>query len=255
MWPRIGPVATYGILYLLGIIAHFLISRRAARRLGLRRRVWIAAGVCYMVGMTAGAKYLFYARQGAFDPAVIFSAEKYMQGGLWGGLLAYMILAIPAMLLLARKRKAALDVIAVSVPIPWAMSKLGCLLNGCCHGAPCSLPWAIVFPEGASTAPAGVPIHPTQVYEILIMASIVVLFRILRGKRWRGTMLLWFVAIYGIGRAATDMFRGDVERYTFIGPVTVTQLICIAAAVAAIGMLVLWRRSGTEKESETVPSA
>ncbi len=218
MWPRIGPVATYGILYLLGIIAHFLISRRAAHRLGLRRRVWIMAGVCYVVGMTAGAKFLFHVRQSGFDPMVVFSVEHYIQGGLWGGLLAYMLLAIPAMLLLARNRRAALDLVAVSVPIPWAISKLGCLLNGCCHGRPCSLAWGIVFPQGAGGAPAGVPLHPTQIYEVLIMASLIVVFRILRGDRWRGTMLLWFVAIYGIGRAATDMFRGDAERYIYIGP-------------------------------------
>ncbi|MHC4701267.1 MAG: prolipoprotein diacylglyceryl transferase [Planctomycetota bacterium] len=254
MCPRIGPVATYGILYLLGIIAHFLISRRAARRLGLRRRVWIAAGVCYMVGMTAGAKYLLHARQGAFDPAVVLSAEQYRQGGLWGGLLAYMILAIPAMLLLARKRKAALDLAAVSVPVPWAISKLGCLLNGCCHGRQCSLPWAIVFPQGASTAPAGVPTHPTQIYEVLIMASLVVLFTMLRGERWRGTMLLWLVGIYGIGRAATDVFRGDADRYIHFGPVTLTQLVCVAAAVVSIAILLPCRRITRKKKNETVAS-
>ncbi|UCE47667.1 MAG: prolipoprotein diacylglyceryl transferase, partial [Phycisphaerales bacterium] len=166
MWPRIGPVATYGVLYLLGIIAHFLISRRVARRLGLRRRVWIATSVCYVVAMTAGAKFLYHARQLDFDPMVVFSAKHYIQGGMWGGLLAYIPLAIAATLLLARDRKAGFDLVAVSVPIPWAIAKLGCLLNGCCHGKPCSLPWAITFPEAASTAPAGIPIHPTQIYEI-----------------------------------------------------------------------------------------
>jgi len=89
MYPRIGPVSTYGILYLLGFVAHFLIGRRAAHRLGLRRRVWITAGVCYIVGMTAGAKFLFHAREVGFDPMVIFSVERYKQGGLWGGLPAY----------------------------------------------------------------------------------------------------------------------------------------------------------------------
>jgi phosphatidylglycerol:prolipoprotein diacylglycerol transferase len=255
MWPRIGPAATYGVLYLLGIVAHFLISRRAAHRLGLRRRVWITAGICYMVGMTAGAKFLFHARQFEFDPMVVFNAKHYMQGGLWGGLLAYTLLAIPLTLLLTRNRRAGLDLVALSVPIPWAMAKLGCLLNGCCYGKPCSLPWAIVFPEGTEGIPVGTPIHPTQIYEIIIMGLLILIFKLLQGERWRGTMLLWFVAIYGFGRAATDMFRGDVDRYIYLGPITLTQLICAAAALASTVMLLLCRRSLAKKENETLLSA
>jgi phosphatidylglycerol:prolipoprotein diacylglycerol transferase len=254
MYPRIGPFPTYGILQLLGFIAHFLISRRVARRLGLRRRVWIAVSVCYIAAMIPGAKYLFHVRQLEFDPMVIFSAKHYMQGGLWGGLLAYFPLAIAATLLLARKKKAGLDLIAVALPIPWAMAKLGCLFNGCCHGKPCSLPWGIVFPEGAGSTPAGVPLHPTQVYEILLMALLVLVFRLLPSERWRGTMLLWFVGIYGIGRAAIDTFRGDADHLTYIGPITLTQLICLVAAAASIGVLLFFhhhRSVDSSKEGQT----
>ena len=208
-----------------------------------------------MLGMIPGAKFLFYARHFGFDPTVIFSARHYIQGGLWGGLLAYMPLAIVATLLLAKNKRAGLDLVAVSVPIPWAMAKLGCLLNGCCHGKPCSLPWGIVFPEGAGNTPAGIPLHPTQIYEIIIMVLLVLVFGLLQSERWRGTMLLWFVGIYGLGRAATDMFRGDADRYIYVGPITLTQLICLAAAVFSIGLLLLWRRSLPKKEDETVSSA
>lgn len=252
MWPRIGSVPTYGILYILGFVAHLLIARRLASKFGLRRRVWIAASVCYMIGMIPGAKFLFHVRLGEFDPMVIFSAKHYVQGGLWGGLLAYVILAIPVTLLLARNRKAALDLVAVSVPIPWTMAKLGCLLNGCCFGKPCSLPWGIIFPEGG--APAGVPVHPTQIYEIIIMGLLVVVFRLLQSERWRGTMLLWFVGIYGFGRAAIDIFRGDADRYIYIGSLTLTQLICAAAAVVSITMLLLSHRSYSKKENASASS-
>jgi phosphatidylglycerol:prolipoprotein diacylglycerol transferase len=208
-----------------------------------------------MLGMIPGAKFLYHARLGELDPAVIFSLEHYIQGGLWGGLLAYMVLAIPVTLLLVRNRRAGLDLVAVTVPIPWAMAKLGCLFNGCCYGKPSSLPWAVVFPEGIEGTPAGIGLHPTQVYEIIMMVMLVLLFRPLRGERWRGTMLLWFVGIYGFGRAATDIFRGDADRYIYIGRMTLTQLICAAAAVISIGMLLLWRRSPANKKSETTPSA
>jgi len=254
MYPKIGPVPLYGTLHLLGLVAFFLISRRAAHRLGLRRRVWITVGVCYILGMIPGAKYLYHVRRIEFDPMVIFSAKHYIQGGMWGGLLAYFPLAIAATLLLARKKKAGLDLVGVSLPIPWAMGKLGCLFNGCCYGKPCSLPWGIVFPEEIEGTPAGIPLHPTQVYEIFLMALLVMVFRQLRGERWRGTMLLWFVGIYGIGRAAIDFFRGDADHLTYIGPITLTQLICLAAAVVSITILLLCNPSRANKENETALS-
>ena len=38
--------------------------------------------------------------------------------GLWGGLLAYFALAVPAVLLLSRQRRVALDLVAVLMPLP-----------------------------------------------------------------------------------------------------------------------------------------
>ncbi|MGD8500199.1 MAG: hypothetical protein PVJ86_06100 [Phycisphaerales bacterium] len=59
MWPRLGPIATYSILYGVGILSHYLVSYLLAKRLGLRHRVWIAASICYNVGMIVGARALY----------------------------------------------------------------------------------------------------------------------------------------------------------------------------------------------------
>ncbi len=237
MWPKIGPVPTYGILYLTSIILYFVVSRRLAKRHGLKRRVWMVAGVCYLLGMTLGAKVLFDLRHDILNLSALFRVEHWLRGGLWGGLLAYFALAIPAVLLLSRRRLAALDLLALTIPIPWIAAKLGCLLNGCCHGRPCSLPWAIIFPEGARNAPPGVLLHPTQLYEIGIMLFILFVFARLGSDRWRGTRLLWFLLLYGFGRAAADFFRGDAEGYLYPGWLTLTQLLCIIASVVALLVL------------------
>jgi phosphatidylglycerol:prolipoprotein diacylglycerol transferase len=133
-----------------------------------------------------------------------------------------------------------MDLSALTIPLPWAVSKLGCLLNGCCYGRPSSLPWAISFPEGSAADPAGVPLHPTQVYEILLMIGLWILFRRLRQDRWQGTWILWFVGVYGLGRATLDFFRGDEGRSAEIGPLTVTQMICILAGALACVLLRFW---------------
>ena len=242
MYPRIGPVPTYSIFYILSILSHFLICYFIAKRLGLRRRVWIVVGICFMVSMTVGAKILYDIQNAQFDFRALLSIRHYMQGGVWGGLLAYFILALPLTLILAKKRRAALDLVAMSIPAPWIFAKFGCLFNGCCYGKASSMPWAITFPEGAAGARPGVPLHPTQIYEILVVICVLVVFKKLKYDRWRGAMLLWFLALYGTGRAATEFFRGDFDHHLFVGPLTLSQLICLIAAGASIILLFLWRR-------------
>ena len=241
MYPRIGPVPTYSILYILSIISHFLICYFIAKRLGLRRRIWIVVGICYMEGMIVGAKILYDIQNAQFDFRALLSIRHYMQGGVWGGLLAYFILALPLALILAKNRRAALDLVAISIPAPWIFAKLGCLFNGCCYGKASSIPWAITFPESARGAPAGVSLHPTQIYEILVVVCILIVFKKLKYEKWRGTMLLWFLALYGTGRAATEFFRGDFDNHLFVGSLTLSQLICLLAASVSIILLFLWR--------------
>ncbi len=54
-------------------------------------------------------------------------------------------------------------------------------------------------------------------------------------------MLLWFLALYGTGRAATEFFRGDFDHHLLVGPLTLSQLICLIAAGTSIIILFLWR--------------
>ena len=243
MWPRVGPIPTYAIMYAISMLVHFPVSRQIARRDGLKRGVWLTVSVCYMLGMAVGAKVLYDVQSGHVDLSEMLQLRHWVHGGMWGGLLAYFALAVPAVLLFSRQKRLALDLVALTIPIPWIATKLGCFLNGCCYGRPSSLPWAVVFPEGARDAPAGVPVHPTQLYEVGIMLAMLLLFAVLRSNRWRGTKLLWFLAVYGLSRAATDFLRGDTEGPLYFGLLSVTQLLCLVTGIgASVALAVLSRR-------------
>jgi phosphatidylglycerol:prolipoprotein diacylglycerol transferase len=250
MWPRIGPIPTYSIFYITGILSHYLISCLLAGRLRLSRRVWIAVSVCYNFGMIVGAKALYDIQHTQFDLGALLSISHYMQGGLWGGLLVYLCLSVPLVLALSKHRRAALDLIALAIPIPWIFAKLGCFFNGCCYGRECSLPWAITFPEGAAAAPAGIPLHPVEIYEILVVLCIIGVFTILKHHWGSGTMLLWFLVLYGFGRACIEFWRGDAEYHLYVGPLRLSQLICLAAAGISILLLCLHRYLSKLKKSE-----
>ena len=76
-------------------------------------------------------------------------------------------------------------------------------------------------------------------YLIGIMLILLLLFAKLPSERWQGTKLLWFVIVYGLGRAATDFLRGDTEGHAYLGLFSLTQLICVLAAADALALLVL----------------
>jgi phosphatidylglycerol:prolipoprotein diacylglycerol transferase len=195
-----------------------------------------------MLGMTVGAKMLFDIQNSQFDLKALLSIKHYMRGGLWGGMLAYFILALPLTLVLSEKRREAIDLVAMAIPVPWIFAKIGCFFNGCCYGKESSGPWAMAFPEGARGAPPNIPLHPTQIYEILVVVCVLIIFKKLNYIRWRGAMLFWFLALYGIGRAATEFFRGDTDHHLLVGPLTLSQLICLISAGISIILLYLWRR-------------
>src|SRR6185369_15968397 len=103
-------------------------------------------------------------------------SEVFMvhHGGLvfYGGLIG----ASLACILYTRLKRLALwkiaDILAPSIALGHAFGRIGCLMNGCCYGRPCSLPWAIYFPpshvvrDGKDVLipheSGGVGVHPNQ---------------------------------------------------------------------------------------------
>jgi phosphatidylglycerol:prolipoprotein diacylglycerol transferase len=79
-----------------------------------------------------------------------------------GGLVVYGSLIGAGIGFLAFVRKyrlpglALADLIAPSLAVGLALGRIGCLLNGCCYGGPCHLPWAVTFPAGS-------PLYESQI--------------------------------------------------------------------------------------------
>ena len=98
-----------------------------------------------------------------------------------------------------------------------AFGRLGCFLAGCCYGRPTTLPWGVVFRDPRSMVPQellGVPLHPTQLYEVVgILAICAGLYRVLRateaGTVRPGLVVAGHFAGYGVLRILTEFARAD----------------------------------------------
>lgn len=251
--PSLGPLRIHLLVYATSLVAHCALTQRWCRRLALPRRIGLGLSTCYLLGMAVGARLLYDVVQHQFHPGNYLRPAYYFGDGLWGGPLAYLLLAtgyVMARLLVqgrefrgsqewkfAAHARAMLDIMVLSLPISLAIAKVACLLNGCCFGAPCDWPWGVVYPYHAAP-PAGIARHPTQIYEIAALLFIYIVLVTLERRRWQAMLPLWFVFLYGIARPMTEFFRMPSERRPFIGVLTASQAICLAGATVAF--LALW---------------
>jgi prolipoprotein diacylglyceryltransferase len=114
-----------------------------------------------------------------------------------------------------------MDLLAVALPLSMAIQRVGCLLAGCCHGKPTSLPWGIAYgPQSHAfqnqldqglihyTDMASLPVHPTQLYQVIFCLLIAFIVWKTR-KKWksRGSLLLFSILLYGIFRFLNEFVR------------------------------------------------
>lgn len=222
-----------------GFLAGLWTASRRSSRQGIRGETILDLGPWLIVGGIIGARVLYvisyWREQFAGQPlSTIFS--------VWhGGLVFYGGLGGAALgcILFARRRRVPLwklaDVMAPSIALGSFFGRIGCLLNGCCYGRICTLPWAIHFSPGHKTYPDGV--HPTELYD----AGVNLLFYELlawlyRRKTYDGQVLAVYVAGYAILRSIVEVFRGDYPHYYF-GWVTPGQLVSVLMLGAGLVLL------------------
>lgn len=248
MWPMVAGLKTYTFFYVFSMFACLGSAVYFCRRMEIPRKVGVALGGCYVFGMAVGARILCDILNHRLHCRNYLDLHYYFTNGLWGGPLAYLAVAVTGVALLGRDRAKLFDLVAMTLPIPMIFAKVACFVNGCCYGAPSDIPWALGFPVGAE-APAGVLRHPTQLYEIAVLVVIALALWELRRARQNGTLLLWFVLIYGMGRPLTEHFRAAPERVPRVGAFTASQVTCMGAALlAAVALLALRdRRAGVPR--------
>lgn len=150
-------------------------------------------------------------------------------GGFAGGLLA-------GIWMIRRRRLALMPILAAATPglvSGHAIGRIGCFLVGDDYGSPSTLPWAVAFPEGLP--PTMVPVHPTQLYEAVVLVPILLLIWRWRRDRLPDRLVLGrYLLLTGSLRFAIEFVRIN-ERV--IGPLTVAHLASLA--VVAAGALLI----------------
>lgn len=166
---HIGPLTiyTYGFMMATAFLVCYLILKHEIKKRGDDPE--IASNIIFWgaIGGIVGAKIFYmveFYRDLLQDPlGMIFSgAGLVFHGGLVGGTIT--------VILVIRHAKKPLgeyaDIIGPILLVGQGIGRIGCFFAGCCHGKACDLPWAVTFPH--ASPPADYPVHPTQLYEMII---------------------------------------------------------------------------------------
>jgi phosphatidylglycerol---prolipoprotein diacylglyceryl transferase len=244
---QVGPLTVhwFGIMIALAFLAGLWTATKRAPLAGINGELIADLVVPWLLlGSVLGARILYaltYWRE-SFAGQPWWEIFMIQRGGLvyYGGLLGASIAGI----LFARVKKIPLwklaDVLAPSVALGSVFGRIGCLLNGCCFGRTCELPWAIHFPADHSTG--GLPVHPTQIYDALLnLALYLGLAWLFRRRKFDGQVFATYLLCYAITRSVADAFRGDYNNAHLHGGLTPAHLLGLGIFVAGAVLFFILR--------------
>jgi phosphatidylglycerol:prolipoprotein diacylglycerol transferase len=230
---RIGDfeVTSFGALVALGALVGLWLFRRELRFFGFPDSA-ADAGLAGVFGGMAGAKLLWVFEHLGEEP---FFDLLFSRGGMsWFGGFAGGMLA--GLLVMWVKRLPVIPVLAAATPglaIGHAIGRVGCLLVGDDYGSPTDLPWGVAFPQGLP--PTDVPVHPTMMYEAVLLLPLAwLLIRLRRRRAAASTVLGVYLVSAGVIRFAIEFLRIN-ERVA--GPLSVAHIAALLATAA--GLLIL----------------
>ncbi len=249
---HVGPLSVrwYGLMYLLGFGAAYVLIRHLSRLRSLDlSRDGVSDLLFYgVLGVVLGGRLgyvLFYnPLQYLSRPLEVFAV---WQGGMsfHGGLLGVII----AVVIFCRRRKLPIlltgDILATSATIGLGLGRIGNFINGELWGRTTDLPWGMIFPGGGP-----LPRHPSQLYEAALegLLLFIILYSLHRRKVAEGIPFFCFFIGYGLFRFLIEFVRQPDAHLGFLwGGATMGQLLSLPMILFGLaGCFYLYRQRGTQ---------
>ena len=244
----LGPLQVhwYGLTYLIGFVAAWLLAQWRARS---PKWDWTGEDVDAMI-ISAALGVVFGARLGYclfYDP-VYFATHPLDIFKVWHGGMSFhggAIGVIVALILFGRRSKRSFwsvaDFIAPLATPGLLAGRLGNFINGELWGKVTGAPWGVIFPGGGSQ-----PRHPSQLYEAGLegLLLFIILWWYSSRQPPKGRVSGLFLLGYGLARSFVEFFREPDAHlgYLAFGWLTMGQILCLPMIVFGL-VLLLWPRS------------
>jgi phosphatidylglycerol---prolipoprotein diacylglyceryl transferase len=157
--PFVGlPIYGFGTMLVIGLLLALHLAKRLARARNIDGELFVNLALLMVLSGVVGARISHILENLAeyTDPnrslgQNLLAAVNITSGGLtfYGGFVLAFVVGLVYIKLKKLPVRVTLDLAAPCVMIGVAFGRIGCLLNGCCFGAQCDLPWAVRYPYGS----------------------------------------------------------------------------------------------------------
>jgi phosphatidylglycerol:prolipoprotein diacylglycerol transferase len=225
------PIRAYGLMMVVGFLLGLFRAVRVAKKRGLNPdRVYDLALIVLLSGVI-GSRLVYI--------LLNLDTEKFSEFfAVWNGGLSFhggVLFAVIAAVIYTKRTKLAFmsyaDLLAPSLAIGYAFTRIGCFLNGCCYGCPTSLPWGVRFLEDGVLTP---PSHPTQIYAFLANLFIFFLLtRLEKQNRAPGFIFVSYLGLYGVYRFLVEYLRKGYSAQEWLLGLTQAQWVSLVIILAS----------------------
>jgi phosphatidylglycerol:prolipoprotein diacylglycerol transferase len=252
------PIRWYGLILVAAASVAIWLAQREARRRGMDSQV-VSDAAIWVGGAALVGGRLLYVVQNELGSVSQHPAHILMvwMGGLsfYGGLIG----ALLALAIFARRRglaiRAVLDVAAPAAAIGQAIGHVGCLIGGDSYGIPTDVSWAVIYRNPGAMAPLGVPLHPTQAYEAILLGSLFAGLWVNRERLARlGTGVVAGAYLLGLATVRFSLFFLRDEPAVLFGLKT-AQVLGLGIAVLSIVLFITARQAHGAKATFTMEAS
>ena len=263
---KLGPLALtgYGVMMMVAFLMAGYAIQMELRERKLDEEYAADIIIAAVIGGLVGAKVWYVVVSGEWDS--LFRRGGFVwYGGFLGGVIAVLFngwrLRVPP--------RWTMELAAVALPVGYALGRVGCFLVNDDYGIPTTLPWGVKFPQGLPpttvanlsrmhvTFPPNanplevVAVHPTQLYETILMFFVFwLIFRLRHHRHAMGWRFGVYLVCAGIERFLIEIVRAKDDRIA--GPLSIAQLTSILIVLA--GVLVMVRLSAPDPVAAPIPA-
>ena len=245
-------IAFYGCTMATGIIAGYLLAAREAKRTGQNPDDYLDMLLYAVFFAIIGARLYYVIFSWDYYKDNLLSILNLRQGGLaiYGGIIG----AFTTVYFFAKKRKLSwlqmLDTACPGLALGQVVGRWGNFFNREAFGDYTNGLFAMQLPVSAVRAGEitekmwehmevidgiqFIQVHPTFLYEGLWNLGVIIFLFIYRDKKkFQGELVLWYLALYGVGRFWVEALRTDQLLIPGIG-FPISQLLGAVLAVSGL---------------------
>lgn len=194
----------YVIMLIISLISNVIVVLCIYKKYNLTTDETIGALVYENIGIIFGAKVLTYLENtNLYKNFVFLNIGFTSYGALLGAFICLFIFKIQ----FKKKAKDIYYTFLPSIPLMYAIGKIGCFLVGCCYGMKYSGPGSIIY-NYSSIAPKNISLFPVQILETLIFTLIFIytIKKTIKNK-FNNKELGIFIILCGTSKFLLDFLR------------------------------------------------